>query len=149
MGWLPKKKVVVPIDFSEASQYPLTVAFEMVENPADVHVFFSLIPLDSFSAGAEWGAVDDETRRHAVESHFEQFLNEHGATGATRVLREGDPGTQIVQYANECGADLIVMPSHGHHGLARLLLGSVTERVVRHAECPILVLRTPKETAAH
>lgn len=146
MGWLPKKTVVVPIDFSAESQQPLTVALELVEKPADVHVVFSLIPLDNFSPGAEWGAIDDETRLHAVEEHFQSFLNEHDAVGVTRVLRTGDPGTEITAYAQECGADLIVIPSHGHHGLTRLLLGSVTERVVRHAECPVLVLR-PEEKA--
>jgi len=145
MSWLPKKIVLVPIDFSKSSQQPLSVAFEMVERPEDVHVLYSLIPLDSFSAGAEWGAMDDETRLHAVESHFEQFLNEHGATGATRVLRTGDPGAQIVDYAKEAGVDLIVIPSHGHHGIARLLMGSVAERVVRHATCPVLVLRSEEE----
>lgn len=47
----------------------------------------------------------------------------------------------IADSADETRTDLIVMPSHGDHGVARVLLGSVTERVLRHAKCPILVLR--------
>ena len=53
----------------------------------------------------------------------------------------GDPGHEIVKYAEEIDADLIVIPSHGRTGLTRLLIGSVAERVVRLAHCPVLVLR--------
>jgi nucleotide-binding universal stress UspA family protein len=53
----------------------------------------------------------------------------------------GNPGHCIVSFAAEQGADLIVIPSHGRTGLARMLLGSVAERVVRLAHCPVLVLR--------
>ena len=61
----------------------------------------------------------------------------------TQVVREGDPGLMIADYAADVQADLIVMPSHGYHGVKRLLLGSVAERVLRHANCPVLVLRRP------
>ena len=53
----------------------------------------------------------------------------------------GDPGHGITDYAEEVGADVIVMPSHGRTGLRRLLIGSVAERVLRLAHCPVLVLR--------
>ncbi len=55
--------------------------------------------------------------------------------------RTGDPGLVITDYATEIGAGLIVIPSHGYHGLKRLVLGSVAERVIRHADCSVLVLR--------
>jgi nucleotide-binding universal stress UspA family protein len=54
----------------------------------------------------------------------------------------GDPGQRITAYAEEVGADVIVMPSHGRTGLKRLLLGSVAERVLRLAHCPVLVLKS-------
>ena len=57
------------------------------------------------------------------------------------VIWIGNPGLEITEYARESKSDLIVIPSHGHHGLRRILLGSVAERVLRHAECPTLVLR--------
>jgi nucleotide-binding universal stress UspA family protein len=56
-------------------------------------------------------------------------------------VRIGDPGAEIVKVATELKAGLIVMPSHGRTGLKHLLLGSVAERVVRTATCPVLVLR--------
>ena len=53
----------------------------------------------------------------------------------------GDPGNQIVDFAERISAELIVIPSHGRTGIERLLLGSVAERVARLAPCPVLVLR--------
>ena len=53
----------------------------------------------------------------------------------------GDAGYRIADHAKQLNADLIVMPSHGRSGITRLLIGSVAERVVRLAHCPVLVLR--------
>ena len=58
-------------------------------------------------------------------------------------LAEGEPAEEILRVAALCEADLIVMGTHGRRGLARLLMGSVAERVVRKAPCPVLTLRTP------
>ena len=57
----------------------------------------------------------------------------------------GDPDDAIVEYAREHGADLIVMGSHGHTGLRHLLMGSVAEHVLRHAPCPVLIVRHLEE----
>jgi nucleotide-binding universal stress UspA family protein len=61
--------------------------------------------------------------------------------------RIGDPAEEILRLADEAHADLIVIGTHGRSGIERLLLGSVSERVVRHANCPVLVMR-PKLDAA-
>ena len=61
--------------------------------------------------------------------------------GAKLVAKVGDPGHEIAEFAEEIDAELIVIPSHGRTGLTRLLLGSVAERVVRLAHCPVLVFR--------
>jgi nucleotide-binding universal stress UspA family protein len=57
----------------------------------------------------------------------------------------GDPAEAIVRMATENGADLIVMATHGHTGLQHVLLGSVAEKVVRHAPCPVLTIRYKPE----
>lgn len=59
-------------------------------------------------------------------------------------LRVGDAREQVLAAAREVQADLIVMGTHGHTGLAHVLLGSTTERVVRLAECPVLTVRAKK-----
>ena len=62
----------------------------------------------------------------------------------TEVVR-GNPAEAIVDYAQEHGVDLIVMGSHGHTGLRHLLMGSVAEHVLRHAPCPMLIVRNIEE----
>ncbi|MCH7687539.1 MAG: universal stress protein [Planctomycetes bacterium] len=87
--------------------------------------------------------IDDKSREEAALAHFSEFLEEHGFSAVNTVVRVGDPGLEISEYAKETRADLIVVPSHGFHGLKRMVLGSVAERVIRHAECAVLVLRRP------
>ena len=69
-------------------------------------------------------------------NHFRQIR-----FGATLAVLFGNPGLEIADYAKNIQADLIVIPSHGYHGVKRFVLGSVAERVIRHAECSVLVLR--------
>lgn len=57
----------------------------------------------------------------------------------------GDPDDAIIDYAQEHGADLIVMGSHGHTELRHLLMGSVAEHVLRHTPCPVLIVRHLEE----
>jgi nucleotide-binding universal stress UspA family protein len=58
-------------------------------------------------------------------------------------LAENEPASAILDVARQAGCDLIVMGTHGRTGLSRLLMGSVAEKVVRHAQCPVLTLKTP------
>jgi nucleotide-binding universal stress UspA family protein len=71
-----------------------------------------------------------------------------GGTVAGAHLRMGEVDLEIVALAEELGADLIVMGSRGLGGLRRALMGSVSDSVVRHAHCPVLVVRVEKEQAA-
>ena len=144
MSWLPKKTVVVPVDFSTASANALKTGLTLVANPEDLHVIYVTAPPIAFNF-AEGSALDDPARRvQAAHEHLAKFLVGKNAAGVKAVIREGDPGLMISDYADEVHADLIVLPSHGYHGVKRLLLGSVTERVLRHASCPVLVLRRPE-----
>jgi nucleotide-binding universal stress UspA family protein len=71
-----------------------------------------------------------------------------GGTVAGAHLRMGEVAMEIVALAEELGADLIVMGSRGLGGVRRALMGSVSDSVVRHAHCPVLVVRPEKEQAA-
>jgi nucleotide-binding universal stress UspA family protein len=65
---------------------------------------------------------------------------------AEEILEEGAPiHHTIVEKAKELGVDVIVVATHGRTGLARVLLGSVAEHVIRHVPCPVFVVRNPKE----
>lgn len=144
MSWFPKKTVVVPVDFSTASADALKTALTLVEKPDDVKVIYVTATPIPFNYVEGWALDDPAARRAAAHEQLTRFLEATQATGAKPVIREGDPGLLIADYADEVHADLIVMPSHGYHGVKRLLLGSVAERVLRHANCPILVLRRPE-----
>jgi len=143
MSWLPKKTVVVPFDFSDNSATAVDTALEMIESPANLHVIHVLPELLVGEPGVVWGTIDDESRQdHALEA-MHKLLAAKKYAGIQFRATVGNAGHEIVEYANSVGAELIVMPSHGRTGLARLLIGSVADRVVRLAHCPVLVLRMP------
>jgi nucleotide-binding universal stress UspA family protein len=87
----------------------------------------------------------------AVQAAFDKLIEEHDLKRfrVTREVREGAPFYEIIRYAKEADIDLIVMGTHGHTGLAHVLLGSVSEKVVRKAPCPVLTVRHPEHEFVH
>jgi nucleotide-binding universal stress UspA family protein len=141
MPWFPKQKVVVPVDFSDESFTALTTAKELVDDSANVLVIHVLQDLSPMEPGEIWGTVDHETRiRHTMKALRERLAEEGHEDVSTDVVI-GDPGHEITGMAEREKADLIVLTSHGRTGLKHLLIGSVAERVIRLAHCPVLVLR--------
>jgi len=141
MAWFPKKSIVVPVDFSDESIEAVDTGLQLIANPVDLHVIHVLAEMVATEPGIVWELVDDESRRqHALDALTERF-SKTPYRGIDVQVDFGDPGHQIADFAKKVAADLIVLPSHGRTGLARLLIGSVAERVVRLAHCPVLVLR--------
>ncbi len=139
MSFVPRKHVVVPYDFSDESREAVQMAMDLVESAANITVVHVLPELTVTEPGVIWDSIDDESRiRHAERAMRENLT---GFGDLKIEVRIGDPGREITEFASESGVDLIVIPSHGRTGLKRLLLGSVAERVVRLAHCPVLVLR--------
>lgn len=138
-GLLPQK-TVVPVDFSELSMKGLHRAAEIAgDRPIlAVHVLPEMSHVDP---GVLYGTVTDETRIANLEKHLEGVLAEENLSHVSAHALIGDAGRQIAGFAGREKADLIVIPSHGHGFFKHMLLGSVAERVVRLAHCPVLVLR--------
>ncbi len=88
-----------------------------------------------------------DAARHEMD-HLVERKQGHGVVLSVAFV-EGYPDEGIVKHAKEWGADLVVIGSHGRRGLSRILLGSVTERVVRHAPCPVLVVHPPHPEHGH
>lgn len=141
MTWQPEKPIVVPVDFSGESEMAIEEARKISPDPANLHLVHVLFPLDTASPGVVWGGVTDEKREDAIRQEFAKLLEGKGLNAAKTIIRFGNPGLEIAEYAEEIDAGLIVVPSHGYHGMKRLVLGSVAERIIRHANCSVLVLR--------
>jgi nucleotide-binding universal stress UspA family protein len=139
--WLKNKTVIVPTDFSDDSARAIRMALTMVDNAAQVRVIHVLFPLDIASPGVMWGQVDDQKREAAVRTFFDEFIRKQSIPAVQFDVRFGDPGLVIADYAKKHDAGLIVIPTHGYHGVKRILLGSVAERVIRHAPCSVLAVR--------
>ncbi|MGB3614069.1 MAG: universal stress protein [Elainellaceae cyanobacterium] len=141
MSWLKRKSVLVPTDFSDLSYQSVEVAREYVEALTSVTLVHILAPLHPADPAAVWDTLSDSDRQEKVKEFLTNKLSELGYEGVKTEVLIGDPGTKIVDCANGIAADLIVMPSHGRTGVSRFLVGSVAERVVRLATCPVLILK--------
>lgn len=140
----PFRSILVPLDFDDSSRPALEMARELaVNSDASIHLVH-VLPV--FLAPGEPAAAQS-VRTREVQQTLEQSAQEqlHGLEHDV-LVRIGEVGKEIVEAATTVDADLIVMPTHGRRGMAHLLLGSVAERVVREARCPVLTLR-PVESA--
>jgi nucleotide-binding universal stress UspA family protein len=141
MSWLPRPNVVVPIDFSEDSFSALRTACDLAGEPAHLHVVYVLPHLEPADPGVIWETVDDRSRTEHAEGALREELQRRGCDVGQVAVRFGDPGHEIATYAEQVSAGLIVVSSQGRSGLGRLLIGSVADRLVRLAHCPVLVLK--------
>lgn len=143
MSGLSPNRTVVPIDFSDLSYSALDRAIE-IAGQGEVHVIHVLTELSTMEPGNLYGTVTDDERIHSTVEYLKKKLSDAKYASVKVHAVVGDAGREITAFAEREGADLIVIPSHGYGFLKHLLLGSVAERVVRLAHCPVLVLRTPE-----
>jgi len=140
------KRILVPIDFSACSKKALQYARPFAEQ---FHAEVVLLHVSSlnYMVAEGFGGIDLPTLREDLIQDAEKQLGEilgsldSDQMTATLVVREGRAATEIVDLAKTENIDLIVMSTHGYSNIKHVLLGSVTENVVRHAPCPVLVVR--------
>lgn len=163
MTLLPFKKILVPIDFSNHASRALAGAVELARHFGGrlyaLHVVAPvplLYPADSddFGLGAPTGPIgglDIEAYQKQLsvgsKSVLEKLVKQTAPAGLeVEVLTEvGDAATTIVEVASSEKIDCIVIATHGLTGLSHLLMGSVAEKVIRHARMPVLVVRQEKD----
>jgi nucleotide-binding universal stress UspA family protein len=141
MSYFPKRCVVVPVDFSPESLQAVDVGLTLVDSPDHLHVVHVIIDITPLEAGEVWGVIDPQARIDQVQKLLREKLAGTKYSGLHTAVVLGEPAHSIANYAQEKQAELIVIPSHGRTGITRLLIGSVAERVIRLAHCPVLVLR--------
>jgi len=141
------KQILVPIDFSnfarQAFSYAVDVASLYGADLQLLHVIEEAIHPAFYVTGKDSVFDFMPDLRSRSKQGLEQILREHGGEGsrASVHLREGRAAQEIVQFATQNHSDLIVIATHGLTGFKHLLLGSVTEKVVSMAPCPVLTVK--------
>lgn len=147
------KKILVCTDFSENSVPARILAIEFAKvfesELVILHVVNSrLFGYPDFAARIpeEFALVQDHIRE-GVDEELDLIGNDcKRELEAVKVYsRTGSPAKEIIRFANEESIDLIVMGTHGWTGARHLIVGSTAENVVRHADCPVLTVRSPSE----
>ncbi len=149
--------ILVPLDGSELSERALPIAQNLAQSSeATVHLIHMVSHENEYSAarGSESVMVTEmeiDTVRRLNEDRLirgRKYVDQVGSqlSGAgvkvesPHTIREGDPAQNIIDYVKEHSINLVVMTTHGHGGIRRLLVGSVTDRVIRSCEVPVLVV---------
>jgi nucleotide-binding universal stress UspA family protein len=140
---LPIHTILHPTDFSRQSAGALHLACALARDHRAHLVILHVAtePVLTFGEAGFPPPIDD--CKDVLMDQLQSLEVKSSEVRLSHRVEEGEPGEEIVRVAALCGADLIVMGTHGRRGLARLLMGSVAERVVREAPCPVLTLREP------
>jgi nucleotide-binding universal stress UspA family protein len=137
------KNVLVAVDFGEASETVLTygrnLAREFDGQLIAIHVLENRFLRPMLN---DPRAVENATWRQLVDRLTVE--DREGLNAVVVVRTSDDPAEEIVRYAQEHNIDLIVLGTHGRSGVSHLLAGSVAERVVRTAACPVLIIKHPE-----
>lgn len=150
------KRILVPTDFSEFSQHALTYAVAFAEKfGAELHLMHVvqdiglLVPDLVTAAPPMLPSVDQMTT--AARTALDRIAQEHKLEllPLHKHVSQGAPFYEIIRLAREANIDLIVMGTHGRSGLRHVLMGSVSEKVVRKAPCPVLTVRHPEHEFVH
>ncbi|SRR5260221_6976598 len=144
------RKILVPVDYSPSSKLALEYALMLADRfDAKVHLLHAwevpayLRPDLTVWSGEVSATLADHARAEA-ERGMKEFLADPKVAGRQNVTSEvvaGTPYSAVLRAIDEGGFDLTAMGTHGRTGLSHLLLGSVAEKVVRHAKCPVLTVR--------
>ncbi len=152
---LTLRRILIPTDFSSPSEEALDIALELAALfDAELHVLHAVVlHADDPNDPAHHFPDVEELRRRLERIADERMSSalERRTSAAARVVRSQRRGIStapvVLEYAEEIDADLIVMSTHGRRGLEHVLLGSVTEEVVRLARCPVLTVRAGSRPA--
>lgn len=145
----PFEKILTAIDFSESSdfafEYALTLARQFQAELTVMHVINEPVDLRGFYVPHISFEQLEKEIEEGAEKMMEKFCqaNMGDFTRFTTVVVAGIPYEEVLRKAQETGASLIVLGTHGRTGIDHLIFGSTAERVVRSAACPVLTIRLP------
>ena len=146
------RSILVPTDFSECARRAAPVAAQLARltgaSVICLHVVEPVVqplgwtPVAEPMPAAELGERMEESAARDLPAFSKS--EEFAGLAVEDLIAHGEPASEIVRVAGERGVGLIVISSHGRTGLGRILFGSTAESVVRHARCPVLVVKPPE-----
>jgi universal stress protein A len=138
----PFKRILAPVDFDPSSLTALELAAKVVKQSDGTVFVLHIVPVDMDVSGMPQ-YVDLIKRQESIDrDKLTAIAKQHLGEVKWEILDEmGEPADVIGAVAAKLSADLIVMVTHGRRGLARLVEGSVAEKVLRNAPCPVLAVR--------
>src|SRR5437660_5769460 len=147
------RQILLPTDFSGCANYALPYAAAVARASGAkiicINVVEPIVPAVGYTGLAESMPIADisEQLEDSAERELPQVMQceELHGLDVEEVIAHGDAAAEIVRVAGERKVDLIVISSHGRNGLGRIIFGSTAEAVVRHAHCPVLVVKPPPE----
>ena len=145
--------ILLPTDFSECGNYALSYAASLARtfhaSIICVNVIEPIVPTVGYSGMTEPFPLrtSPNNSRTSAERELPKLAEceECAGLNVEELVVHGEAASEIVRVARERNVDLIVIASHGRTGLGRILFGSTAEAVVRHASCPVLVVKPPQE----
>jgi nucleotide-binding universal stress UspA family protein len=139
--------ILLATDGSSASEGASDEAIDLAVQVGARLLIVSVLGSSSRPAGASAETAGPADSRDSLTTKAQGIVQRAKAAGsdATFLVWDGDPGEGIVAAADSENADLIVVGSHGRSGVSRFLIGSVSDYVVRHAHCPVMVVRGKTE----
>jgi nucleotide-binding universal stress UspA family protein len=154
---LPLKRILVPTDFSKPAQEAFKAAVELAQHFSAQLLMVHIVPpvpvpyqpMVSPAPAFDITAYLQDMVKISRDT-LQNYTNEHVPQGvpASVSVAAGDPAYEILRLAKELDSDIIVIATHGHGGWRHFLFGSVAEKVVRLAECPVLVVHAPEAVRA-
>ncbi len=150
---LPIKNIVCPTDFSEPSFEALKVAEELAAHfKATLHIVnvVPLVPIVEAPIGVESASFNVASYQQELEMQANKSLKalvDEKLNGGSNIVTQvliGNAAGEVLRYASEKAADMIVIATHGLSGWRRFISGSTTEQIVRQASCPVLTIRKPR-----
>lgn len=145
------KKLLIPVDFSSHSERAVDYGCVIGKKFSAGVILMHVIEPFQYSVTDTLKLIDHrralQTLAESLLDNLEKTLREKGVR-AQAVLGSGIPYREILHHAEEQKVDLIVMGTHGRTGLERLVLGSVAEKVVRTAPCPVMTVPLPRDEEA-
>jgi nucleotide-binding universal stress UspA family protein len=145
------RSILAPTDFSEPAERALEYAKSIAENFQAVlhvvHVAADVTLADPMLTASSLAEIDESATSALARIDERLTADERGRLEVRTSVLHGDPHDAILTYAAENAIELIVLGTHGRGTVERLILGSVAERIVRHAKCPVLTVKAEEPAA--